>query len=261
MSGQHNESSLAASSALSIRNNSITAQLFEHDRREFNNVPLYNHEAIALYLKHQFKIHHPQTFALAGSEDLRTVLPHLKLTEKGDKAFILVRPYIHSMALFFYRSEEITYCYFFDSQNWGDRYYPNRLIKQAINTFIPKAQLCVLNEAIQPKTLDQGCTYYSLAFLEYCAKHSKPEMILASEFASTVSSSSAWVVEQHRLKHLVLDNILNAFYHSAGGLDEQKVQKTVAEMQGLDLIDVLGLDAQPMYKKLNLVRLQHSILG
>ncbi len=244
--GQFHASSNQRIASSSTSSNPLIKQLFKYDHRNFNGHPLFNHEAIALYLKHQFKSRHPQTYALAGSEDLRAVLPHLKLTEEGEKAFILIRPYIHSMALFFFRSEDQTHCYFFDSQNWGERYYPNRRIKQAIEDVIPEVRLHVLKKDIQSQDYPKGCTYYSLAFLDYCAEHLQPEAISAEEFALTVSSPS-WVERMHLEKSQVLNDILNAFYHSEKGLDEQKVWTTVKEMQGFDLMTALAVDLRPMY--------------
>src|SRR5438128_2704934 len=95
--------------------------------------PRLNHEAIAILLKHSLKIANAQTFVLAGSEDLRALLPRLQLDKEGSEVFILMRPYIHAMAIYLRKKNNKVQCFIFDSQAWGLRYYPTRNMIDALS--------------------------------------------------------------------------------------------------------------------------------
>ncbi|MFA5959723.1 MAG: hypothetical protein WC785_04335 [Tatlockia sp.] len=218
----------------------------------------FNHEAIALFLKHQLKTKKEQVFVLAGSEDLCALLPNLHLDKSEDEAFILIRPYIHSMGLYFHRSAEKLICVLFDSQGWGLRYYPTRLILDAIRAQFPDALLYLTNEEIQPQNINEGCVHYSFAFLAYCSKNKVPNQWDANEKQAlsgythcyTIpfppplrnalvypnTPNAIWIKTQAKENAKILEEIIKTGYLVDGLLDWRQIHYAVEEMQGLHLL-------------------------
>ncbi|MFA5960332.1 MAG: hypothetical protein WC785_07425 [Tatlockia sp.] len=212
----------------------------------------FNQEAIALLLKYQLKTKKKQVFVLAGSEDLYALLPNLRLEKEGEEAFLLIRPYIHSMGLYLYRSKESLVCFLFDAQNWGLRYYPTRLILAAIQSHFPSAQIHLTNTLFQPQTHQKGCVQYSIAFLAYCSEY--PFHLEWQGFERQLSNGSEYyqlmdlppllknqLNERPRITEdkdrYFLEEILESMYSLNGALDWTKIDSLVEEMQGLPLLD------------------------
>lgn len=137
---------------------------------QFPGRDMLNHEMIAILAAHGLRIQKEQSFVLAGAEDLGALLPKLRLTKEGDEAFILIRPYIHSMAIYLRFEETKIKIVVFESQNWGWRYYPTRLIFRLLNDFFDAPDLILSGSELQNQDYQEGCTEYSLKFLDYCVQ-------------------------------------------------------------------------------------------
>ncbi|MFA5960113.1 MAG: hypothetical protein WC785_06315 [Tatlockia sp.] len=235
--------------------NAVTTLLAK--RPLFKGSPLFNHEATALLLRHKLA-NKTQVFFLAGSEDLRAILPKLRLENEGDEAFLLLCPYIHSMALYIGVTNNQIQCYLFDPQNWGLRYYPTRLMLEAINQQYPFAHIYLTNAAFQPQAHNTGCTHYSLEFLFFCATRSLHKAIrltdskplfpylncyhlgsdaLPEEVTHLLSGNNYWQwIEQKENEHSAyLNAILTRFYLDNTELDWEKIDIAVHKAQGLEL--------------------------
>ena len=216
-----------------------------------------NHEAIALLVAHTLRLQKEQSFVLAGPEDLRALLPKLQMHAEGDEAFILFRPYIHSMAIYMRYEAEQVQIYYFDSQNWGFRYYPTRLAIACIQEHYPTARIVLSGNPLQFEKSNEGCTQYSLYFLEYCVTHGRE--LLHRTFNEAQSSTGSQLIQQsadelpEELKaiamsvnpkwyeafrvynHQQLDSILVQYADADGQLDWERVFETVQHLQGVNL--------------------------
>lgn len=219
-----------------------------------------NHEAIALLLTHSIKQEKEQCFLLAGTADLIALLPKLHLKSKGDEVFILFRPYIHSMGIYCRYADEQLTIYIFDSQNWGFRYYPTRLLVKALHEYFPMAVIILSNIRLQSQHCQEGCTQYSLNFLRYCAKegerliqqyasaaHCNPmagyesvtrhqALYFPPELQQTAMKVNPQWYKQFREENLqLLDGILAGYTGESGQLNWEQIFATVETMHGLDL--------------------------
>lgn len=250
----------------------LTQQLLLNNSQFATDEIRFNHEALAIYFKHRFKsTAHSQVFVLAGSEDLRALLPKISLHHSQDEVFILIRPYIHSMAIYAVVVDQKKYFIIFDSQAWSTRYYPTRLLISAINQQIASAEIVLTTETFQFQSYQRGCTEYSIHFLEYCKKHGRDMIaqcvagnlqalegyphtfLLAKEVLPeelkkiTMTNNKEWAnlqftenlthLEQAILKHYVQDKELNY----------QAIHHTVLEMQGDALPECMASWQQNMY--------------
>lgn len=119
---------------------------------------------------------------VGGGEDLRCLLPELTLAKPGDEAFILIRPYIHSMSLYLRVMPDNTILAFLgDSQGWHWRYYPTRDIVRALADYFPNIRIVLSNTELQPRSYQTGCVVFSIETLCHCAEHGE---ILAQELMS-----------------------------------------------------------------------------
>lgn len=148
-------------------------ELYLLPHRQVANPAMLNHEDIALLAESLLEANEKQSFVLAGAEDLRALLPKLMLCSDGDEAFILIRPFIHSMGLYLHFEAGKVQALLFDSQNYGWRYYPSRLIAEVLSGFFENIRIIFSGSELQSKEVQEGCTEYSLAFLQYCLKHGK----------------------------------------------------------------------------------------
>lgn len=157
---------------------------FNHEDQRFN------HEALALFLAHALTLKGKPSFVVAGSEDLRALLATISLSEEGEEVYILIRPYIHCMALYARYHDNQLYFVLFDSQNWGLRYYPTRLVLDAIAQYFPDAIVLQTNDTLQHQNVQRGCTEYSLFFIEYCAEQSEAfiQQVLAEQLLPLINT-------------------------------------------------------------------------
>ncbi|NNM60124.1 MAG: hypothetical protein HKM04_09970, partial [Legionellales bacterium] len=166
---------------------------------QFNDLQ-FNHEALAIYLKHSLKEKHAKTFLIAGSEDLKVLLPQLNMHENEDPVLILVRPFIHSMGLYIKKKGTDIYCVLFDSQAWGLRYYPTREILATLIQYFSNDvfNIFITTKAYQLQSVNTGCTEYVLSFLNYCSEQGD-ELInkLAEKYDS--KKTVQWLATEERL--------------------------------------------------------------
>jgi len=233
-----------------------------------DNELVLNHEAIAIVVKHHLKdsFSTAPLFVLAGPEDLRALLPLLSLENEGQKASILIRPYIHSMTLIIRREKDGIKAFLFDSQAWGVRYYPNRLIIEALQQSFSTVQIILSSKAVQNQTDNRGCTGYALSVLESSVQHCDQlfdelgELTLQKidDYPNTFQlppdqlplSLGPLTKTENNTKNMdrltMLEAILEKYYSTNGHLDAEKVARTVKEMQGLPLFEQCAY-ISPMY--------------
>lgn len=205
--------------------------LTQHSQYDPEELEL-NHEALAILL--DARLGPKSAFVLAGSEDLRALLPKLDFSTDGAEAFILVRPYIHTMALYLRCINQQVHCLVFDShsQAWGTRYYPTRLILDTLVRQFPRGRITLSSTPLQPQDIQRGCNQYALTFLTHCAEHgdklfSSPETLAALP----KDMSGALEANLNELNNLITRQYTDA----AGGLDHDAINATVARRQGCTL--------------------------
>jgi len=238
----------------------VNALLTEHSQfhpKDSRYNYAFNHEAIAILVKHALKEQYAgkQIFVLAGSEDLLALLPCLTLRHVGDTAFILIRPYIHSMALILRKEQDNVKGFLFDSQAWGTRYYPTRLIILALQRVFPGMEMILSGTTVQAQDSQVGCTEYTLSILKEAIQ--VPELLfeeLASLSKKSVSGYpytarlTAWPsslfmpqeserTPQHESYSAQLETLLSTHYSTNGILDRSKIETTMQEMQGCSLLN------------------------
>lgn len=251
-------------------NKKIIKEFLERNT-QFNKGELqFNHESLALWLK-QFKhnYHKEQVFIAGGAADLFALLSRLRLDTLGDEAFILIRPYIHTMVIYLRREKDGICCFLFDSQRWGMRYYPNRLIIEALIKYFPSnARIYLSGTEVQSQQIQRGCTEYSLTFLKYVAeygnelfKFSRAHAIelkhhIDPKHVNKLINHYPWLLEDrifmlrnHALPEKLLDQfqqalktqakyfkelsvLLKTEYTNEGELDWDKIYTTLDEVHG-----------------------------
>lgn len=230
----------------------------------------FNHQALALWLRvFKEKNIKDQVFIAAGAEDLRALLPRLQLDEEGDETFILVRPYIHSMVLYIRRESIGLCCFLLDSQTWGLRYYPTRLIIQTLQQYDTSVRIFLSGTTLQSQKVQRGCTEFSLKCMEYLSSYGRrffnhilnTEMTAVTQPKHSVDcyentfqlSADALPLElMHALQqpsHYLqqLDKLITTHYQNENELDQIKINKTVKEMQGCFLTLSSYLRQRPLY--------------
>ena len=218
------------------------------------NEIMFNHESVAILAKHLIKNKTDiPTYVLAGSEDLRAILPHLSLSKEGEAALIVIRPYVHTMGLFIRKQKEVIRCFLFDSQSWGVRYYPTRLIIDQLNQYFPQVDIILSGDQLQNPNMQRGCTAHTLTWLLQCAETSETffddidkrdtlnvqnvhqehyahtKQLVAQSFPPTQDQTDCYLND--------LEQFIQQYYsHPDAALNFEKIDAVAAEMQGLHLI-------------------------
>ncbi|CAM2822594.1 hypothetical protein [Legionella worsleiensis] len=228
---------------------------------QFNNNVQLNHEALALLVLHDLRIHNTQSFMLAGSEDLAALLPKLHLQDEGAEALILFRPLVHCIAIYMRVVNNQVHAYLFDPQGLGMRYSPVPPALDCLRAFFPDARIILSTDELQTRSHNQGCAQYSYFFLSYCAEqgthlftdYASPDNCQAAEDSNRVeyhvrdnlpetlkqiamSVNPHWYVEYRKEQLLLLDQLIHAYYvDEHQQIDKQRVISVVKTLQGIDL--------------------------
>jgi hypothetical protein len=157
------------------------------------------HQAMALLADRKIKrkYNKPNTFVVAGEEDLDLLLKKLKLQNDGDEAFIFYRPLFHSQALYLKKVDGELKAFFSDSQQLldsGVNYYPNKaLVKTLVRNGVAANNIFLTTTKLQN---DYGCSTHAIKALRYCAKHDIFSQITSAD------KSDLGEVAGHRVRKL-----------------------------------------------------------
>lgn len=246
----------------------VTQAFLAHNSQFHQDYQLH-HQALAILMK-AFKddSQKDQVFLVAGSEDLRALLSRLKLDDVGDEAFILVRPYIHTMLLYIRRESTGLCSFLFDSQNWGLRYYPTRLIVEALlQHFANGIHILLSGTEVQAQSEQRGCSEYSLQCLAYLHVYGNSffKAISTAEMEPMLHPKRGTPYYQHTFQYALppsllkclqqpspffqqLDALITENYQLEQGLvDHNKIDELVKEMQGCFLTPAIDLIERPLY--------------
>lgn len=176
--------------------------MFNNDisKKSGNPAIVYDHETLALLLHHlnlsQWQI--PQLYLAAGSEDLAALLPKLDLRGPHSEAFIVVRAYVHTMLVYCQRQQDKLNIYVFESQGWGLRFYPTRLILRHLHHSFTDARIYLSHAEVQSQDLAHGCIDYTLCAMDYLLIHS-------DHFFKVATSGKALTAINHYANSFLLD--------------------------------------------------------
>jgi hypothetical protein len=237
-----------------MRNSSLFNQLISFAAANQHR-DRFNYEAIGIYLQHQNEKvwHNHPVYLAAGSEDLRVLLARLPLQLDGDEAYIFVRPYVHAMLVSMQRISGKLVTYVFDPQGWGLRYYPTRLIIQALIDIYPDNHIFLSMAEIQSQSTQRGCTEYTLACLDYLLQPGNIWMSTLTPQAASQAEMGARVYQllnhiyPECLKELSaqeafeknvaqLEQSLNQHYKNEDLLNKDRIKKIMRKIQGFELI-------------------------
>lgn len=161
---------------MSVQSGNPSQQLSQpSEQPQQNELKLWTHPEFAYLVDTIIRPLQKPTYFLAGTEDLRIVLPQLSLKNPDDDVLILIRPYVHSMAIYCrVLPNKRILCYIGDSQAFHWRYYPTRnIIQLFVERFSNNIDIILPNTPLQNPDFQFGCSVISIETLGYLAVHAE----------------------------------------------------------------------------------------
>lgn len=240
-----------------------------HDEVKHSDLRM-EHPGLALLLKEFKDLNNIKNcFLLGGTLDLATILPRIDLSNSGDTAFLVLRPYIHCELIFLKNLEGKIHCFWLDPQNWGWRYYPNRETIRLIGENFPQLEFFDLDIEIQSQSNNVDCDTYVMHWLKKIyerqetffneikdckirkGKYSNYREIrsivdLPENFAMTENETEEYKQKiKIKLENVILKNYVILNSKNEEELNFFKIETVILEMMGYDLLPQNKLFSEP----------------